>query len=105
MEGDFASTVDVDYTNNASNTVICLLNGHIHCDRNAFYDDMLFCSTTSATLGNLTTNIDASIYIPTNDTSGDISYDIVTVNKAKGIVYFDRYGFGVSRKFSYSSFH
>lgn len=101
ITGDFASSVSVDFTNNASNTVYCLLNGHTHCDRNVTFDDMLFCSTTSATLGcdENCPNTDGSFSRPLGNISGEVAMDIVTVDKMTGIVYFDRYGFGKSRNF------
>lgn len=101
-DGDFESQIDVDYSMNRNSEVICLLNGHIHCDRNAVYDGMLFCSTTSATLGNgKTYNTNNSIYNPTANTASETAFDVITVDRTKGIVYFDRYGFGESREFRY----
>lgn len=101
QEGDFASTVEVDYSNNASNTVICLLNGHIHCDRNAYFDNMLFCSTTSAMLGNIGSNTDGSMFTLSHNISDDFAFDVVTVDRANSMIYFDRFGFGESRVFPY----
>jgi hypothetical protein len=102
ITGDFASSVSVDFTNNASNQVICLLNGHTHCDRNAVKDGMLFLSTTTATQSNVGTNTDGSSYTPVANTKNEAAMDFITVDKFSGIIYLDRYGFGVSRKFYYT---
>ena len=102
ITGDFASVVSVDFTNNASNQVICLLNGHMHCDRNAVKDGMLFLSTTTATMSNVDPNTDGSSYTPVANTKNEAAMDFITVDKLSGIIYLDRYGFGVSRKFYYT---
>lgn len=100
--GDFESQVAVDYSTNKDSELICLLNGHIHCDRNAIYDGMLFCSTTSATLGNgKSYNTNNSIYNPTSNTVNETAFDVITVDRKIGTVYFDRFGFGESREFRY----
>lgn len=101
IAGDFASSVNVDFTNNASNTIYCLLNGHSHCDRNITHDSMLFCSTTSATLGGDVNypNTDGSVSKPEANIAGEVAMDIIVVDKMNSVVYFDRYGFGKSREF------
>lgn len=102
--GDFAKNVDVDFTANASNEVICLLNGHIHCDRNAIKDEMLFVTTTSSTLGNHSDlNTDGSLYKPQERTTNESAFDVITIDRSEGKIYFDRWGFGVSRKFKYAT--
>lgn len=102
ITGDFASVVNVDYTNNASNGIICLLNGHTHADRNAVKDGMLFLATTTATQSNTYPNTDGSTYAPTPNSKNEGAADFITIDKLNGIIYLDRYGFGVSRKFYYT---
>ena len=66
---------------------------------------MLFVTTTSATLGNSNNyNTDGSIYRPIDNTTKESAFDVITIDRNKRKIYFDRWGFSVSREFNYADY-
>lgn len=100
---DWTYNITVDYTNNGSDEVICMLSGHSHADRMATVGNYVMMAVTSAgiTVGGKDSSgstISKTLYSKT-----ETSWDIITIDRLNKMIYADRYGGGNSRSAQYGS--
>ena len=96
----FEYDVNVDYSSNASNTVIACINGHTHRDLSAIQDGILLISTTASGFGQNAYDSTGTKIVYTIDTKSETAFDIFSIDRINNEVIASRYGAGQNRNWS-----
>lgn len=99
VDGWTSNSVSVDFTN-AQGEIIALFAGHIHED--TIDTETLECPIITVTAGGAPSNNDEQIYNRPFGTGLETSFDVVTINRAKKMIYCTRLGAGSDRAVSYA---
>lgn len=94
--GDFAVSIDYDFTQCSNNAVIGVVSGHAHADsltKNTSNINRLVTTTT--------TLFEAGSLTRTYGTDTELAFDVINVNKAERKVKVIRVGAGSDREFTY----
>lgn len=95
--GDFAQSVNVDYTSQGAGDIIAYIYGHDHEDKHTVVNGITYISTLNASISKDWPNAPAK----TVGTVSETAFDLYTIDRATRKISITRFGAGADREYTY----